>query len=164
MPTVDFHVAAPRIVSAPASAAPQVCLRHDAPDARATRSDPPLAPGLTAGGKSLSKRHFDSVGIDPDTMRLGIVGMEEYDEFRKVILEESKVECDVDLMRSEVVDAAKKLLRLYPDTEAFVFECSDMPPFSAAVQTAVGLPVFDFITMIRYAHSAVAQRSYNGFI
>lgn len=119
---------------------------------------------LTAGGRSLSKRHFDSVGIDQDTMRLGIVGMEEYDEFRKVILEESKVECDVDLMRSEVVDAAKKLLRLYPDTEAFVFECSDMPPFSKAVQDETGLPVFDFITMIRWVYSAVVQRDYQGFM
>lgn len=119
---------------------------------------------LTAGAKNLGQRHFDSVGIDPDRTPLGIAGMEEYDEFRKVILEESKVEADVAVMETEVLDAATQLQRRYPDIEAFVFECSDLPPFSKAVQDATGLPVFDFITMIRWVYTAVVQKRYCGFM
>ncbi len=119
---------------------------------------------LTAGSKNLGPRHFEGVGIEPAAIPLGIVGMEDYDEFRTVILEESKPDVDTEVMEAEVLDAARKLLRLYPDTEAFVFECSDLPPFSRAVQDATGLPVFDFITMIRWVHTAVVQKRYAGFM
>jgi hypothetical protein len=67
-------------------------------------------------------------------------------------------------METEVIDAAKKLVKLYPDTEAVVFECSDLPPFSKVVQETIGLPVFDFITMIRWVYSVVVQRKYQGFM
>jgi hypothetical protein len=39
-----------------------------------------------------------------------------------------------------------------------------MPPFSWSVQNATGLPVFDFITMIKWIHSAVVQQPYHGFM
>jgi hypothetical protein len=119
---------------------------------------------LTAGSKNLGQGHFDGVGINPEEIPLGIVGMEEYDEFRRVILEESKPDVDTEVMEHEVLDAAKRLLHLYPDTEAFVFECSDLPPFSKAVQQVTGLPVFDFITMIRWVRTAVVQKKYEGFM
>jgi hypothetical protein len=119
---------------------------------------------LTAGSKNLGPRHFAGMGIDPAETPLGIVGIEGYDEFRTVILEESKPDVDTEVMQAGVLDAARKLLRLYPGTEAFVFECSDLPPFRRAVQDATGLPVFDFITMIRWVHTAVVQRRYAGFM
>lgn len=39
-----------------------------------------------------------------------------------------------------------------------------MPPYAAAIQNATQLPVFDFITLVRWLHSGVAQKPYNGFI
>jgi len=90
--------------------------------------------------------------------------MMEYDEFRKVILEESKKEADIKQMEIEVLDAVKKILQIYPDIEAFVFECSDLPPFSKSVQDLTGLPVFDFITMINWVYTAVVQKQYHGFM
>lgn len=119
---------------------------------------------ITAGAKNLGDLHFKGVDIDPKKIPLGIIGMMEYDEFRQVILEESKVEADIEQMEKEVLDAAKKILQKYPDIEAFVFECSDLPPFSKSVQDLTGLPVFDFITMINWVYTAVVQRKYNGFM
>jgi len=51
-----------------------------------------------------------------------------------------------------------------PDIGAILLECSDMPPYSADVQRAVNLPVFDFITMINWVHHSVAQRPYYGYL
>lgn len=119
---------------------------------------------ITAGAKNLGTLHFKGVGIDPKKIPLGIIGMMEYDEFRKVIIEESKKEADIKQMEIEVLDAAKKILQIYPDIEAFVFECSDLPPFSKSVQDLTGLPVFDFITMINWVYTAVVQKQYNGFM
>lgn len=119
---------------------------------------------ITAGAKNLCLRHFEGVGIDPKKIPLGIMGLEEYDEFKKVIIKELKKEVDITRMGNEVLDAAKKLMQQYPDIEAFVFECSDIPPFSKKVQDLTGLPVFDFITMINWVYTAVVQREYHGFM
>jgi len=119
---------------------------------------------ITAGAQYLDAKQFDGVGIDPKKIPLAIVGMEEYDEFRQVIIEESKKEADIKRMETEVLDAAKKLLQKYSDIEAIVFECSDLPPFSKKVQDLTGLPVFDFITMINWVYTAVVQKKYAGFM
>ncbi|MEL7632233.1 MULTISPECIES: hypothetical protein [Sporomusa] len=40
----------------------------------------------------------------------------------------------------------------------------EWPPYAAAIQAAVNLPVFDFITLINFVHQAVAQKPYYGFM
>lgn len=67
-------------------------------------------------------------------------------------------------VRREVVNAAIEIVADNPDIGAILLECSDTPPYAAAVQRAVGLPVFDFITMIRWLHNATSQKPYAGFI
>jgi hypothetical protein len=38
------------------------------------------------------------------------------------------------------------------------------PPYASEVQRAVNLPVYDFITLIKWVHRSVAQKPYHGFI
>lgn len=71
---------------------------------------------------------------------------------------------DNDEARHEIVSAALDAQRQAPGMGAILLECSDMPPYAADVQRATGLPVFDFITLIRYLCTAVAQRPYTGFL
>ena len=37
-----------------------------------------------------------------------------------------------------------------------------LPPYAKAVQDAVGLPVYDFITMMDYMTAGTRQRAYHG--
>jgi len=67
-------------------------------------------------------------------------------------------------VRREVVEAATRLVKENPEIGAILLECSDMPPYASDVQRAVGMPVFDFTTMIRWLHNATTQRPYSGFI
>jgi len=67
-------------------------------------------------------------------------------------------------VKKEVTSAAVELVKENSDVGALLLECSDMPPYAAYVQRAVGLPVFDFITMIRWLHYATAQKPYTGHI
>ena len=62
-----------------------------------------------------------------------------------------------------VVGAAEKLVREHDDVGAILLECSDIPPYAYMVQDAVNLPVFDFITMINWAHHATTQKPYFGY-
>ena len=63
----------------------------------------------------------------------------------------------------EVVDGALELIR-DANVGAILLECSDMPPYAADIQAATQLPVFDFITLIKWMHSAVMQRPYAGWM
>lgn len=64
----------------------------------------------------------------------------------------------------EVVGIAKQLVAENENVGAILLECSDMPPYAYAVQEATQLPVFDFITLIRWLHNAATQRPYSGWI
>ena len=73
-------------------------------------------------------------------------------------------EFDNTVARREVVEAAVSLIEENDNIGAILLECSDMPPYAADVQAATQLPVFDFITLIKWLHSAVAQKPYCGWM
>ena len=117
---------------------------------------------ITANASCLTEKHFRSVGVDT-CEDIVIRGMEEMEEFRTAILEE-KGTLDSEKMEQEVVEVSKNLVEEHPEVGAILLECSDLPPYAKAVQEATGRPVFDFITMIRFVHTAVVQQSYEGFM
>ena len=115
---------------------------------------------ITANADALTDAHFDAVGVSPE-IPLVVAGMQGCDEFREAVLEE-KGTLDADKMATEVVAVAQTMVADHPDVGAVLLECSDLPPFAHAVQAATGLPVFDFITLIRHVHMALNQRPYRG--
>ncbi|MEA3507697.1 MAG: aspartate/glutamate racemase family protein [Synergistota bacterium] len=117
---------------------------------------------ITANAGVLTREHFASTGIGDD-IPIVAGGMEEQQEFRTAILEE-KGTLDSDKIEREVVGVAERLVAKNPEVGAILLECSDLPPYAAAIQNAVGLPVFDFITMIRYVHSSVVRTPFRGFM
>jgi len=116
---------------------------------------------LVANGASLSDRLLERIGI-VDTSRIVFRGLEDKPEFRKTVLDECGT-LDADLVEQEVVDAALEVQSKHPEVGAILLECSDLPPYSAAVQAATGLPVFDWIGFINYVHQAVNAKPYTGF-
>jgi len=105
-----------------------------------------------------------SVGVD-ESIPLAIEGMDHSpgNEFVEVV-SDRKAEEDTDLMEKEVVDMARKLVSDNAEVGAIVLECSDFPTYSAAIQRAVGLPIFDYIGMINMVFHSVVQRRYEGFM
>jgi len=118
---------------------------------------------LTAGAKYLKGPFLRNVGID-ESIPIVIAGMEEMKEFSAVITKEEKLVTETKILEEEVVTVAKKLVKENPDIGAIVLECSDMPPFAAAIQEVVNLPIFDFITFINMVYLAVVKKRYVGFM
>lgn len=114
---------------------------------------------LCADSHSLRPSTLEACGVTP-AIPVVIVGLEDKPEFGKILY--SKGEFDYDRLEQEVVESAQEMVREHPDIGAVLLECSDLPPFAAAVQDAVGLPVFDFITMINWIYRALVQRPYTG--
>jgi hypothetical protein len=115
---------------------------------------------MVANGASVNDPLLDKVGIT-DRSHVYFQGLEHQPNFRKSILEESGT-LDSDAIEEEVVETAVEMQQDEPDTGAILMECSDLPPYGAAVQKATGLPVFDWIGFINYVHHAVVRTPYQG--
>lgn len=117
---------------------------------------------LTADGRSLDAGLLAAVGVT-DLDRLVIQGLEERSHFYDFAIAESGL-LDPALVEAEVVEAGRDLAARDPAVKALLLECSLLPPYAAALQAAVQMPVFDYITMIDYVFSAVVKRAYDGFV
>ena len=95
--------------------------------------------------------------------RILTAGLQHAPAFSSAFIEETGV-LDFGRVQQEVVAAARDLVKRNPDIRIILLECSVLPPYAAAVQQAVGLPVFDFVTMIRYVFSAVVRNENHGFM
>jgi len=67
-------------------------------------------------------------------------------------------------VEQELVSLAKQMVSKNPEIGALVLECTEMPPYAWAIQKAVRLPVFDYVTMINWVYDAVVRRPFAGFI
>ena len=118
---------------------------------------------LTADASSITDRLFESCGIGAELRKkLVIGGLGTEPEFSCIL--EGRGEFDNEEVERELVGKALELTKNEPSIGAILLECSDMPPYASAIQAATGLPIFDFTTLIRWLHNAVAQTPYRGFI
>jgi len=58
--------------------------------------------------------------------------------------------------------AADQLASDHPDLGALVIECATFTPYAAPLQRRLGLPVFDFVSLIDFAHYVTHRRDYAG--
>jgi Asp/Glu/hydantoin racemase len=118
---------------------------------------------ITASEGLLTRPFLEAVGIK-NTHPVVIAGLESSSEFYATHMGGPKVDVNVDLLRLEVVEIARGLANNNPRMGALLLECSTLPSFSADIQAATGLPVFDYIGFINMLYQSVAQKKYHGFL
>ncbi len=117
---------------------------------------------ISASERSLSPEHME-IALGGAEANYVIAGMEEQPGFHAAIHAEVG-ELDFQRVEREVVYVAKSLVEEHPSVKTLLFECTDLPPYAAAVQEATGLPVFDYSTMIDYVFSAVVRERFEGYM
>ena len=115
---------------------------------------------ITANAPALTDSILEAIDA-PQRSGLAIYGLENAEEFKKAVFDESG-SLDTDIIESEVVEVAKTIVKENPEAGVLLLECSLLPPYAAAVSRETGLPVFDYVTMIDYVHSAVVKKAYSG--
>jgi Asp/Glu/hydantoin racemase len=111
---------------------------------------------LAADEKGLTADLLESVGAaDVPFYTEGI--KETY--FWDVLLHDRK-KLDTSLARRDVIEAAKRLSSKTNDLGSVLLECTNFSPFADFIQKALGLPVFDIITLMNMAHEAAKRRSF----
>jgi aspartate/glutamate racemase len=116
---------------------------------------------ITASSKTLTEKHLQIAGNGVNIPH-AIAGLEDQKHFYEAIHAEVG-ELDFDGVEAEVVQVTQNLVEKEENIKAILFECTDLPPYAAAVQEAVGLPVFDFSTMINYVFSGLVRKRFEGF-
>lgn len=118
------------------------------------RSDQRVAV-LTVNASTLTRDHFAAVGVDEAQLdRVTLVGLEEAEHFYPMIMGDID-HLDQDRAEREVVLAATAAVRTDERIGAFVFECTNLPPYAEAVRAATGRPVWDANALIRWLRSGV---------
>ena len=97
-----------------------------------------------------------------DQSRVIITGAQECPEFHNIF--DGTGHFNSYKVGQEIVGLARELVSKHPEVGAILLECSDMPPYAWAVQNAVRLPVFDFISLINWIYNGVVRRPFAGFI
>jgi hypothetical protein len=117
---------------------------------------------ITADSRSLDDDLLAAAGVS-DPSRLAVAGLQDCPAFHRFAIEETG-NLEKAAVEAEVVAVARRLVDEHPAVRAILLECSLLPPYAAAVQQTVNLPVFDYITMIDFVFRAVVKKSYAGFI
>jgi len=112
---------------------------------------------VTVSGSTLTPAHLEGAGVPLDTP---LVGTEHGKEFFRVLIKAEKDDMDVAQAERDVVEAGKELVAKNPDVGAIVLECTNMPPYAAALQAEVGLPVYDIYSMITWFHAGLRPRAF----
>ena len=99
---------------------------------------------------------------DKDMSRVVIYGNEDGKEMNRVTGEEGTY--SPKKLEKELVALAEKCVEEHPDVGAIVLECTEFPPHAHAIQEAVRLPMYDFVTMTRLMHAGAMQKPYTGWM
>jgi Asp/Glu/hydantoin racemase len=110
---------------------------------------------VTVSRGSVTPAHLDGAGVPRDTP---MEGTESGREFFRVLIKAQKRDMDVALAERDILDAGERLVTRHPDVGAIVLECTNMPPYAAALREALGLPVFDIYSMIGWFHAGLRPR------
>ncbi len=101
---------------------------------------------LAMDSRTITPAHLAAAGARPDTPVAGLEGGGEL----YPVLRRNRAGDRLDPARAEadVLDAGRRLADAAPDIRAIVVECTNLPPYSAALARATGLPVHDILTLL----------------
>ncbi len=110
---------------------------------------------VTVSAASLTPRHLAAAGAPADTP---IAGTEGGREFFRVLIRAEKDDLDTALAEQDILDAGRDLVARHPEVGAIVLECTNMPPYAAALQAELGLPVHDIYSLVTWFHAGLRPR------
>ncbi|MGD9885949.1 MAG: aspartate/glutamate racemase family protein, partial [Reyranella sp.] len=113
---------------------------------------------VTVSAASLTPKHLEAAGVPLDTP---VIGTENGQEFFRVLILGEKDDMDVAKAEQDILDAGRALVAGHPEVGAIVLECTNMPPYAAALRDALGLPVYDIYSLITWFHAGLRPRRFS---
>ncbi|NKE47868.1 aspartate/glutamate racemase family protein [Roseomonas frigidaquae] len=107
---------------------------------------------VTVSSSSLTPAHLQAANVPLD---IPVQGTEGGREFFRVLIKAEASDMDVALAEQDILDAGRALVARHPEVGAVVLECTNMPPYAAALQAELGLPVYDIYTLVSWLHGGL---------
>ena len=111
---------------------------------------------LTINARRITPEHLSAAGIAPDTP---LMGCEHGVEFH-VFTQRRDGVLDCALAERDILEAGAELVRRHPEVGAIVMECTNMPPYAAALSAHVGLPVYTIYSFLLWFQAGLAPRNF----
>lgn len=112
-----------------------------------------------ANPDAFTQRLKDECGItEADSERIVLVGANEIPAYD--LLYEQGTEGDGRALEKDIVTLLVKAREENPDIGAWLFQCSELPVYAAAVQEATGLAVFDMTVLIDHLYRVATRTRY----
>jgi hypothetical protein len=116
--------------------------------------------GIVASSRtSLNAGHLRLAGAPEG--RAVLTGMDGKPCFCAAVMHEGGV-LDFDGTRDELIAVGHALVADHPHVAAVLLECVDLPPYAAALQDAIGLPVYDITTLAGWGAAGVRRNPFIG--
>lgn len=112
---------------------------------------------ITISGSTLTPKHLEAAGVPLDAP---FVGTERGREFFRVLILGEKDDMDVARAEQDILDAGRALMQSNPGIGAIVLECTNMPPYAAALRAALDVPVYDIYSLITWFHAGIRPRRF----
>jgi Asp/Glu/hydantoin racemase len=93
-------------------------------------------------------------------VQVPVAGAEGGREFLRVLIRAEATDLDVALAEADILDAGRALVAAHPEVGAVVLECTNMPPYAAALREAIDLPVYDVYSMIAWFQAGLRPRRF----
>ncbi len=113
---------------------------------------------ITADAACLQQGHFEGVGVARHR-DLVIAGLPEDGAIRRDLRTNASV-VDPQAQARELCEIGIAMVKAQPDVGAIVLECTNLAPHAKALQHAIGLPVFDVVTLVNWFHAALVARAW----
>ena len=112
---------------------------------------------VTVSAATLTPAHLAAAGVPLDTP---IAGTEGGCEFFRVLIGGETDDMDVGLAERDILDAGRDLVARHPEVGAVVLECTNMPPYAAALARDIGRPVYDIYSLVTWFHAGLRPRRF----
>lgn len=111
---------------------------------------------LTASKANLTAAHVQAVQIHTDTVT--IAGMDEAPYFSGAIISQH-LSLEMRQVEKEMQKVVRHMLAQDPSIDVLVLECTNMPPYRAALEEVTDLPIFDIVTCMKYIYHTMDAES-----
>ena len=112
---------------------------------------------VTVSAATLTPAHLAAVGVPLDTP---VAGTENARAVFRVLSRAESEDKDVGLAEQDGLAAGRDLVARHPEVGAVVLECTNMPPYAAALAAAIGRPVYDIHSMISWFHTGLRPKRF----
>lgn len=96
----------------------------------------------------------------PEDNRIVVAEARSLPAFAPILANEA--ELDSGALEAETSQLVADLVANDPNIACVVLQCSELPPYAAAIQARIGVPVVDVVTLINWAHGISVRTRYDG--